>query len=199
MENEDFSRLKKKLKENLDKARYKHTLGVASTAVCMAMRYEVDLASAYLAGLMHDCAKCISDKKKYELCDKYQLKLSDAEKRNPSLIHAKLGAYVAKDKYGINDQEVLNAITWHTTGKGDMTVLEKIIFIADYIEPGRTKQKNLPLIRKMSFIDLDETMYLITRDTLEYLSETPGAIDANTQEAYDFYANVHNKKTEDLE
>lgn len=64
MSNEDFSRLKKKLKEELDKERYKHTLGVASTAVCMAMRYEIDLDKANLAGLLHDCAKCISDKKK---------------------------------------------------------------------------------------------------------------------------------------
>lgn len=198
MGSEDFSKLKKKLKKNLDKARYKHTLGVASTAVCMAMRYEVDLDTANLAGLLHDCAKCIPDKKKYELCAKYKLNLSDAEKRNPSLIHAKLGAYIASDKYGIREKDILSAIAWHTTGKGNMTLLEKIIFIADYIEPGRTKQKNLPLIRKMAFIDLDEAMYLITRDTLEYLSKSPETIDHNTQEAYDFYADVHNKRTEEL-
>lgn len=137
-------------------------------------------------------------KKKYELCEKYKITLSDAEKRNPSLIHAKLGVYIARDKYGIKDRDILDAIRWHTTGKGDMTTLEKIVFIADYIEPGRTKQKNLALIRKMAFVDLDETMYLITRDTLEYLSKSPGTIDQNTQEAYDFYTDVHNKRTEDL-
>lgn len=199
MGTEDFSKLKKRLKEELDKERYKHTLGVAQTAVCMAMRYEVDLNTANLAGLLHDCAKCIPDKKKYALCEKYGIQLSDSEKQNPSLVHAKLGAYIARDHYGITDQEILNAITWHTTGKGNMTTLEKIIFIADYIEPGRSKQKNLPLVRKMAFIDLDETMYLITKDTLEYLSTMSAAIDENTQEAYVFYADVHNKRTEDLE
>jgi predicted HD superfamily hydrolase involved in NAD metabolism len=197
METEDFRKIKKKLKDELDKERYRHTLGVASTATCLAMRYEVDLDTANLAGMLHDCAKCIPDKKKYALCEKYKLQLSNSEKNNPALLHAKLGAYVARDQYGIHDQEILDAITWHTTGKANMSTLEKIIFIADYIEPGRTKQKNLALIRKTAFTDLDEAMYLITRDTLEYLSKTPGDIDTNTQEAYDFYAAVHDNRTED--
>ncbi len=190
----DISKIKKKLKKKLDKERYHHTLGVASTAVCMAMRYEVDLTTANLAGLLHDCAKCIPDDEKYELCAKYDISLSEAERQNPSLLHAKLGAYIARDKYGVKDQEILNAITWHTTGKADMTTLEKIIFIADYIEPGRTKQKNLAQIRKMAFIDLDETVYLITKDTLEYLSTTPKMIDKNTREAYEYYADLHSIK-----
>ena len=190
----DISKIKKKLKKKLDKERYHHTLGVASTAVCMAMRYEVDLETANLAGLLHDCAKCIPDDEKYELCAKYDISLSDVELQNPSLLHAKLGAYIARDKYDVKDQEILDAITWHTTGKADMTTLEKIIFIADYIEPGRTKQKNLAQIRKTAFIDLDETVYLITRDTLEYLSNTPKMIDKNTREAYEYYADLHSIK-----
>ncbi len=190
----DISKIKKKLKKKLDKERYHHTLGVASTAVCMAMRYEVDLEKANLAGLLHDCAKCIPDDEKYELCAKYDISLSDAELQNPSLLHAKLGAYIARDKYSVKNQEILDAITWHTTGKAGMTTLEKIIFIADYIEPGRTKQRNLAEIRKMSFIDLDETVYLITKDTLDYLSTTPKMIDKNTREAYEYYANLHSIK-----
>jgi predicted HD superfamily hydrolase involved in NAD metabolism len=197
MEKEAFKKIKKTLKKKLDKERYQHTLGVASTAVCLAMRYEVDLETARLAGMLHDCAKCIPDTKKYQLCDQYGLTLSASEQENPSLLHAKLGPYIARDRYNIDQQEILDAITWHTTGKADMTVLEKIIFIADYIEPGRTKQANLAQIRKMAFIDLDETMYLITRDTLDYLSSTPGAIDQNTQAAYDYYAALHHQKMED--
>ncbi len=198
MENEYFSHIRKKIKKVLDKDRYRHTLGVASTAVCLAMRYEVDLERAKLAGLLHDCAKCIPDKKKYELCTEFHISLTETEKHNPSLLHAKLGAYIAREQYGITDQEVLDSITWHTTGKGDMTTLEKIIFIADYIEPGRTKQKNLALIRKMAFMNLDEAMYLITRDTLEYLSKTSAPVDEKTREAYEFYSELHNNKTEEL-
>ncbi len=194
----DISKIKKKLKKKLDKERYHHTLDVASTAVCMAMRYEVDLETANLAGLLHDCAKCIPDDEKYELCAKYNISLSDAERQNPSLLHAKLGAYIARDKYGVKDQEILDAITWHTTGKADMTTLEKIIFIADYIEPGRTKQKNLAQIRKMAFINLDETMYLIVKDTLEYLSTTPKTIDENTHGAFGYYSILHTLKKETL-
>ena len=99
-------------------------------------------------------------------------------------------------RYGISDQKILNAITWHTTGKPDMTNLEKVIFIADYIEPGRDKAPNLTEIRKLAFIDLDECTYRILRDTMHYLRDQSDSMDETTEEAYLYYSNYHNSREE---
>ena len=86
---------------NLDQNRYEHTLGVMYTAGALAMRYEADLEDAMIAGLLHDCAKCIPSAQKIELCRKYNLNISEAEQKNSGLLHAKLGAYLAKEIYRI--------------------------------------------------------------------------------------------------
>ena len=125
------------LKKELDDNRYQHTLGVMYTAASMAMCYDVDVLKALYAGLLHDCAKCIPNDKKLHLCGKYGFTVSDIERENPSLLHAKLGACLAHEKYGVTDKEIIHAIESHTTGCPAMTMLEKIIYIADYIEPGR--------------------------------------------------------------
>ena len=106
---------------------------------------------------------------------------------NPDLIHGKLGAYMAKDKYGVDDPEILSAITYHTTGHPDMSLLDKIIFVADYIEPNRKLIQDLPEIRREAYLDLDKCIVHILKNTLEYLKTTDAAIDELTQETYDFY------------
>ena len=116
------------------------------------------------------------------------------EKRNPFLVHSKLGAVYANKLYGIDDEEVISAIRFHTTGKPDMTLLEKIIFIADYIEPGRDKAPNLKEIRQMAFIDIDEAMYMILKDTLDYLDKGEGEKDELTKDTFLFYKEIHDKK-----
>ena len=195
IQREDLKKIRKKLKDCLSKSRYQHTLGVEFTAAAMAMKYSIDIDMAELAGLLHDCAKCIDDEEKLEECKKYNVKITDVEKRNPFLIHSKLGAVYAREKYGVDDEEILSAIRCHTTGKPDMTTLEKIIFIADYIEPGRDKAKNLAEIRKISFEDIDEAMYMILRDTLEYLEGGEGELDPTTEETYLFYKKLHDEKS----
>ena len=125
------------------------------------------------------------------------VEFTDVEKRNPFLIHSKLGAVHAKKLYGVDDEDIISAIRFHTTGKPDMTMLEKIIFIADYIEPGRDKAPNLKEIRKMSFIDIDEAMYMILKDTLDYLDKGEGEKDELTRDTYLFYKNIHDMKQED--
>ena len=126
----DFRKIRKKLKDSLSKSRFEHTLGVEFTAASMAMKFGADIDRTELAGLLHDCAKCIDDEEKLEECKKYNVQLTTIEKRNPFLIHSKLGAVYAREKYGVDDEEVLSAIRCHTTGKPDMTLLEKIIFIS---------------------------------------------------------------------
>ena len=194
IQRDDFRKIRKKLKDSLSKSRFEHTLGVEFTAASMAMKFGADIDRTELAGLLHDCAKCIDDEEKLEECKKYNVQLTTIEKRNPFLIHSKLGAVYAREKYGVDDEEVLSAIRCHTTGKPDMTLLEKIIFIADYIEPGRDKAKNLGLIRRIAFEDIDEAMYLILRDTLEYLKSGEGELDPGTEETYAFYKRLHEKR-----
>ena len=179
------------LKKELDDNRYQHTLGVMYTAASMAMRYDVDVLKALYAGLLHDCAKCIPNDKKLHLCGKYGFTVSDIERENPSLLHAKLGACLAHEKYGVTDKEIIHAIESHTTGCPAMTMLEKIIYIADYIEPGRNKAADLPRVRKLAFEDLDECMYQILKDTLSYLDENPNDVDSATKDAYAYYTMLH--------
>ena len=188
--------LKKDLKREMDDSRYEHTLGVMYTSAALAMRYEYDMERAMLAGLMHDCAKCIPNAKKLKLAEKNGLEITELERNNPFMLHAKVGAMLAKVKYDIDDEEVLGAIRWHTTGKPEMTLLEKIVYIADYIEPLRDKAPNLPKIRKMAFQDLDACMYEILKDTLAYLDTDPDAIDEMSRKAFIYYNDLQKGKVQ---
>lgn len=183
----DLKKLTKAMEECQDVKRFQHTLGVEFTAACMAMCYGVSVKDAQIAGLLHDCAKCMSDTKKLSICDKNGLDVTDIEKRNPFLLHAKVGSFLAGSLYGVKDEDILNAILYHTTGRPAMSTLEKIIFIADYIEPGRKQAPNLEEVRRLAFEDLDKTMIKILRDTLEYLKNGGGEIDPMTKKTYDYY------------
>lgn len=195
----EWSWYESKLQKALTENRYRHTLGVTYTACSLAFVYGTDLHSTRLAGLLHDCAKCIPNSEKIEMCKKKNIPVTDFELEHPVLLHAKLGAYVAKKEYDVTDQSVLDAITWHTTGRPGMTLLEKIVFISDYIEPNRDKQPNLTAIRKMAYQDIDECMYMILRDTIEYLSENPKSMDQTTAKAYEYYKEIHDKKAKGSE
>ena len=123
---EDIKSIKKQLKKILDKDRYQHTLGVMYTASCLAMRYGSDMHQAMSAGILHDCAKCIPHEKQLSLCEKYDLPIREVERENPFLLHAKLGAYLAREEYGIEDTDILHALQVHTTGEPELNLLDKI-------------------------------------------------------------------------
>ena len=184
---EKILNIKRRVKRELDKERYQHTLGVAYTASCLAMRYGSNIEDAYIAGLLHDCAKCIPNEDKFEICKKYDIKISQYEKENPSLLHAKIGAFLAEKRYGISDKDILNAIRSHTTGMPGMSLLQKIIFVADYMEPNRTEAPDLPQVREQAFVDLDKTICIILSDTLKYLEKKGAKIDPMTSETYEYY------------
>nr|WP_027870791.1 bis(5'-nucleosyl)-tetraphosphatase (symmetrical) YqeK [[Eubacterium] cellulosolvens] len=182
-----WAEIEEKLKKELTENRYRHTMGVTYTACALAMVHGADLNQARMGGLLHDCAKCIPNSEKIEICKKKKIEVSEFEIEHPVLLHAKLGAYLAKKEYGCDDQAILDAITWHTTGRPAMTLLEKIVFVSDYIEPNREKQPNLAEIRKLAFSDIDQCMYQILRDTVDYLSENPKSMDHTTLSAYSYY------------
>ena len=183
----DFKKIKKILEEDLDSKRFAHTLGVEYTAACLAMKYDVNMEDAMLAGLLHDCAKYLSDEKLLSCCEKNHIPVEDIERINPSLLHAKVGALFASEKYGVTDEEILNAIRNHTTGRPAMSPLEKIIYIADYIEPGRKQADNLEEVRKLAFTDLDRALLRILHDILNYLETTGRSIDPMTRKTYEYY------------
>lgn len=187
----DLIKMEKKLSKYLDKNRFLHTRGVMYTCASLAMKYGYDLKVAQVAGLLHDSAKCIPNKKKLSMCKKYHIAYSTFEQERPFLLHAKLGAYLAKEKYGVEDEEILSAITFHTTGRAQMSLLEKIVYIADYIEPMRCKAPNLTEIRKLAFEDLDECVYEILGATLIYLGDDPQNIDDTSKIAFEFYEKLH--------
>ena len=146
-----------KLKKALDSQRYEHTLGVADTARLMARCFHEDEEKAALAGLLHDCAKCLP-------LDK-MIKAAKGEKpdavmrESKALMHALAGMCMARELYGVEDEAVLSAIRWHTTGRPAMSLLEKIIYMADYIEPCRNFEGVEPL-RKLAYENLDKAMAL---------------------------------------
>lgn len=179
--------MEKALKKELDKSRFRHTLGVMYTAASLAMAHGADMDQALYAGLLHDCAKCIPDNEKMRLCQDYGIPIRPAEVENPFLLHAKLGAYFARHRYGIHDADILHAIQVHTTGEPEMNLLDKIIFIADYIEPNRNQAPRLSQIRSIAFQDLDLAMQQILFDTLDYLEKKGGTIDPLTKETYLYF------------
>ena len=157
-----------KLHSVLTPKRYKHTQGVAQEALQLAGRYGADSDKAYIAGLLHDCAKCLTDEEKLELCDKYGLVLDDILKSQPDLTHSFLGAKIAETEYGITDSEILDAIAYHTTGRPDMSLLEKIVFIADYIEPNRDYFEGLDKVRELAYEDIDKAVITSLENTINY-------------------------------
>ena len=180
------------LQSTLRPKRYIHTLGVAYTAANLANCFmkEKDVKRAKIAGLLHDCAKYMTDDEMLALCEKYGISLSKIEKQNPALVHGKLGAYFAKHRYGIEDEEICTAILYHTTGKPQMTTLEKIIYIADYIEPNRSMKcspYSLEQVRKESFRNLDKRLIMILTNTVEYLKKSHSLIDELTLKTYESY------------
>ncbi|MGN1313575.1 MAG: bis(5'-nucleosyl)-tetraphosphatase (symmetrical) YqeK [Lachnospiraceae bacterium] len=191
MKDMDLHKIKKHLIKALDEKRYEHTLGVAYTAAALAMCHGADQNKAYLAGLLHDCAKCMENDKKIHICEKHGIEINEAERKNPYLLHAKVGAYLAENKYNVEEGEILNAVLYHTTGKPDMTLMEKIVYIADYIEPGRNHAANLTQIRRLAFCNLDAALIQILEDTLDHLEHSGRIIDPMTQKTYDFYKGLN--------
>ena len=129
----DIENITKQLKEILDEKRYQHSIGTAEYAKYLAQQYNLDQDKAYLAGLLHDCAKCIPNEELRQIIDT-KLDIPQEEIISYKTYHAPVGAYMAKNKFGINDEEILSSIRWHTVGKVGMTDFEKIIFLADKVE-----------------------------------------------------------------
>lgn len=186
----DIRQIEKDVKSKLKPRRFRHTIGVKYTSICLAMRYGEDLEKAALAGLLHDCAKNLAEEDLLALCREKGLPVSESEERSPFLLHGRVGAYFARTEYGIEDEDILGAITWHTTGCPNMSLLEKIVFTADYIEPGRDTAPNLDRLRQLAFTNLDAAVVEILEQTLDYLRAEGKEIDPQTELTYNSYRKI---------
>lgn len=181
--------LEGQLKASLDEARFIHTRSVAFTAAALAMRwipYEVD--RIMIAGYMHDCAKCMSLQAQISAAEDGMVFISDYHIQHPQLIHALVGPAVAQSDYGIFDREIQDAIRTHTTGAPNMSLMQKIIYVADFIEPTREEViLHIERFREAAFTDLDKAVYMIANNTIEYLQKKGSDIDPATIATRDFY------------
>ncbi len=178
------------LKKRLKPSRFAHTLGVAQTAQKLAKKHGCDETQAYVAGLLHDCAKYMSADEEVKCANMAGITLTDYELACPALIHAKLGVYYAKERYRIQDPDILNAIRYHTTGRPGMSLLECILYVADYIEPGRAEAPHLSELRELSQLDLNRTIAWIADDTLVYLETKGSVIDEMSRKTRDYYRSL---------
>ncbi len=184
-----FGDLDEEMQTILPRKRYLHSVAVAHLAAAYAVSLGQDPERALLAGILHDCAKAYSDEQLVADCDKYSIPVTEVERRNGFLLHGKLGSFYARTKYYITDEEILSAISYHTTGRPGMTDLEKAVFLADYLEPFR-KQPTTPElneIRRIAFSDIDKAVYLALQNTLRYLKESGQETDMTTAETYEEY------------
>jgi predicted HD superfamily hydrolase involved in NAD metabolism len=162
--------IKKILEAELDKKRFTHSIGTAETAVKLAKKFDIDPVRIEIAGLLHDCAKGMSVDNQIDFAYKHSIELDPWLLKNPGIIHTKIGAYLAVHKYGIpeNDGEILNSIIYHTTGFADMGMFEKIIYVADYIEPNRDYSKREKFY-KSAFDTFEEAVLKITVNKMKYV------------------------------
>ncbi len=181
-----LSQLRRQVAERVDARRFTHILGCEETAAKLARRYGARELYARAAGILHDVTKCLKEKEQLQLCEKYGIMLDIVEKQNPKLLHAKTGAAVAAAEFKA-PEEICSAIRWHTTGRAGMTLLEKIIYLADYIEPGR-KFEGVDRLRRLAEEDLDRAVLLGLEMSLSYVKgdASPQSVSPASQEAADW-------------
>lgn len=175
----------KKLIITIGKERYQHSLRVMNTSIKLAKVYGEDMEKTRIAALLHDCGKIPNVKDLLVKASEFDIVLDELMRENTSLIHAPLGAKLAEKVYNINDQYILDAIRYHTTGRENMTLLDKIIYISDYIEPERSFE-GLDYIRKLAFTDLDRSLLTSMNNTIKFLIENDELIAVNTINARNY-------------
>lgn len=163
--------MRKRLRETLSASRMRHTEGVVETVRALAPRFEIDAEKAALAALLHDCAKGMTLPEMRRAADDLNMPVDSLRRQSTALLHAPVGAALARAVYGVTDPEILHAIRFHNTGCPGMSEMDKLLYVADMAEPGRKPYPGLSEIREAMQTDLDTAARLSMRRTLEYLNE----------------------------
>lgn len=165
----------KRLQDLMRSERYAHAKRVSDVAGSLAMQYGVDTERAKLAGIVHDCARDFPPSVLLQKAREFDILIDTVEQLVPVLLHGSVGAAMAERELGISDPEVLSAVRFHTTGKKNMSVLEKIIYLADYIEPDRTFP-GIEDVRRLAYINLDKGLLKAFDGSIAYMVQTGGFI-----------------------
>ena len=169
------------LANELRPARFRHCRDVSQTAVRLAERWDADIEKARLAGILHDCARNLKGEELLKTSRQFGMIPSPLELLQPALIHAPLGAIIAERRFGISEPQVLQAIRRHTTGAPQMTLLDKVIYLSDCIEPGRNFS-GVRKIRDMAVEDLDAAVLLAYEHSILFVVANGGLLHPNTVE-----------------
>ncbi len=171
------------VKETLTGARYRHTLGVVETAAALAQQYGCDPEKARKAAYLHDLTKDCAYNEHLEYCKRFSILPSAIEQTSSTLLHAITGAYYAKNILHLRDTEIFDAIRYHTTGRQNMSVLEKVLYLAAYIEPGR-KFDGVKEVRKLVRIGMDAALRKALANTIIEVAAKPAPVHIDTIECY---------------
>jgi predicted HD superfamily hydrolase involved in NAD metabolism len=178
--------IKKLLKERLKPSRYEHTISVADTAMHLAKIHGADEKKAYLAGLLHDCAKCMTIDELKEKTSTYNIVLDEVSQASPQLLHSYVGAYEAKYTYKVDDEEILDAIYHHTTGKAAMSKLCAIVYLADAIEPLRVFP-DVDIIRETAEHSLEKAVFMYSEACIRFVLKKGNLLHPNTVDTRNYY------------
>lgn len=171
----------------LSPRRYQHSLDVARTAADLADHYGVDRDKSYLTGILHDYAKDLKPAELLHIAGENGLIDCEVERQVPDLLHAPVGACLLQKELGVEDPEILKAVRAHTMGSLTMSTLDKIIFLADMIEPGRNQYPDLEYLRRLVFVDLDQAMLLGLDSTIRYCLDRRALLHPLTIEVRNIY------------
>jgi predicted HD superfamily hydrolase involved in NAD metabolism len=177
--------IKKYLKDNLKAKRYEHVLGVRESAIRLAEIYNGDLKKVKIAALVHDCAKNMNDQQLIKISEEHNLHISEICRQSPQLLHGPVGAIIAQETMGVEDQDILNAVAYHTTGRKNMSLLEKIIYIADYIEPNRNFP-GIDSLRNLAYEDLDLALLRSFDNTIKFVIDRGELLHLDTIESRNY-------------
>lgn len=169
------------LEKELDIKRFQHSVNVMEVSQSLAEVYGADIEKARLAGILHDCAKNYKGDEARDYIEKIGYKADEIELLQPKLLHGIIGEHLARHIYGVTDEEVLGAIRWHTTGRAGMNLLEKIIYVADYIEPLRYFE-GIEEMRKAAYEDLDRCIVLCSESTIKFVLNKGALLHSRTVE-----------------
>lgn len=181
----NLKEMKDLLKKEIKQSRFEHSINVMNTAIALAEIWGCDAQKAAVAGLLHDCAKEIKGSEAVEMCEKFDIKLDDITRDQTVLLHGPIGAKLACDKYKVYDREITDAISCHTTGCTGMSMLDKIIFLSDFIEPKRSF-RGVEKARKLSKTNIDEAVLYCLNNSIMHLISNNSRIHCNTLNARNY-------------
>lgn len=163
-----IEKMQQLLEESLAPKRFKHSVNVYKTALELAKAHKLPVEKIAVSALLHDCGREVPTKESAAKADALGIAIDEVERSQQILLHAKLGAYYAREKYGVTDEEILDGILYHTTGAAGMSELAKVVFLADMIEPGRDFP-GVEELRKAARKNLDKAMLMAYSNTMRYL------------------------------